>query len=165
MSGEEKASELKEGKTWELYRARREYHTMDYVKKSSRATTPERGTECSAAFDLFSAEKLDIQPKERRLVSTDIALRLPKNCYGRIASKCSLALLYGVEVGAGVIDPDFTGTVKVLLYNHGAINFPVEKGMKIAQLICEKISLPILCQASGLKETGRGAGGFGSTGK
>ena len=154
-----------EEKAWEYYRARREYHTMDYVKMTSRATTPERGTECSAAFDLFSAEALEIPPKERRLVSTDLGLRVPKGTYGRIASKSSLSFFHGIEVGAGVVDPDFTGSVRVMLYNHGTAPFPIKQKMKIAQLICEKISKPVLINAKELRETLRGAGGFGSTGK
>ena len=96
-------------------------------------------------------------------MSTDIRIQLPQGTYGRLASRSSLSSLFGVEVMAGVIDPDFRGVVKVVLYNFGDKDFKVRPGQKIAQLICEKFSVPELIMTDELDETERGHSGFGST--
>jgi dUTP pyrophosphatase len=68
-------------------------------------------------------------------------------------------------VGAGVIDPDYTGEVKVVLFNHGENDFEVKKGDRIAQLILERCETPPIGEIINLvKETERGSSGFGSTG-
>ena len=68
-----------------------------------------------------------------------------------------------IAVLAGVIDRDYTGNIKVVLFNHSESDFNVEKGQGIAQLIIEKICTPELIELTELPETQRGAKGFGST--
>ena len=77
-----------------------------------------------------------------------------------------LAFKHGISVGAGVIDSDYRGNIQVILFNHGQVDFQVEKGHKIAQLIIEKIYTtdPVIVARDDLDDTGRGANGFGSTG-
>ena len=138
--------------------------SLKFVKTSSVACTPSRGTSGSAGFDLASAETAVLQAfVGRAVVSTDIRIQLPQGTYGRLASRSSLSSLFGVEVMAGVIDPDFRGVVKVVLYNFGDKDFKVRPGQKIAQLICEKFSVPELIMTDELDETERGHSGFGST--
>lgn len=69
-----------------------------------------------------------------------------------------------IDVGAGVIDSDYRGEVKVLLFNFGDEDFEVKKGERICQMIIERIALTKLVEVEELNETKRGAGGFGSTG-
>jgi dUTP pyrophosphatase len=76
---------------------------------------------------------------ERMLVSTGIAVVLPKGVYGRVAPRSGLAVKHGIQVGAGVIDPDYTGEVKVVLFNHGEKDFEVKKGDRIAQLVLREV--------------------------
>ena len=91
-------------------------------------------------------------------------ISIPLGMYGRIAPRSSLACKKSVDVGAGVVDNDYRGEVKVLLINNGAEDFKIEKGDRIAQLIFENYSTPKLEVVSELDETVRGQGGFGSTG-
>ena len=66
--------------------------------------------------------------------------------------------------GAGVIDADYRGQVKVLLFNHGEKDFEVKEGDRVAQLVLERIYTPEVVEVKELEESVRGAGGFGSTG-
>ena len=65
----------------------------------------------------------NIPARGRHVVFTDLALELPHGCYGRIAPRSGLASLWGIDVGAGVIDPDFKGNVGVLLFNHSDADY------------------------------------------
>jgi dUTP pyrophosphatase len=83
-----------------------------------------------------------------------------------------------IDTGAGVIDEDYRGPVKVLLFNHSDVDFQskppilsqlysvsVAEGDRIAQLVLEKIYTPAIVEVESLTATERGVGGFGSTGK
>ena len=96
------------------------------------------------------------------MISTDILIEIPQNSYG-ISSRSGLFLNYGIEVGAGVIDSDYRGEIKVLLYNHSDNNFKIHRGDKIAQLIIEKIMYPPLLISGNITTTIRGNRGFGSS--
>ena len=71
---------------------------------------------------------------------------------------------HGIQVGAGVIDPDYTGEVRVILFNQGHKNFEIKKGDRIAQLILERCETPPVVEIDTIEATKRGSGGFGSTG-
>ena len=129
------------------------------------ASLPSRGSEKAAGMDLHSAEDCIIEPTERRLVSTGIAVAVPHSTYGRVAPRSGLAVKHGIDVLAGVVDEDYRGEVKVALINHGTEPFVVNKGDRIAQLIIESISRPVIEVVASLEDTTRGSGGFGSTGK
>ena len=83
----------------------------------------------------------------------------------RIASRSGLALHHHIHEGAGVVDPDYTGPVQVLLLNFSAQNHAIEANHHIAQLILEKIAYPVLCEVPQISPTECGAHGFGSTGQ
>jgi deoxyuridine 5'-triphosphate nucleotidohydrolase len=70
-----------------------------------------------------------------------------------------------IDTGAGVVDEDYRGPLKVLLFNHSDVDFQVSEGDRIAQLVLEKIYTPAVIEVESLSETERGVGGFGSTGK
>lgn len=129
------------------------------------AQLPKRCSSHAAGCDIYSAETTTIAANSRKLISTGIAIEIPQNHYGRIAPRSSLAVNYGIQVGAGVIDSDYRGEVKILLFNHGTDTFEIKQGDRIAQLIVEKISMPVIQERIDLTETVRGQGGFGSTGK
>ena len=137
---------------------------MKVKKLAYEARLPTRGSGGAVGYDLYSIDAVVIPPKHRALLSTGIAVVLPPGVYGRVAPRSSLALKYGIQVGAGVIDPDYTGEVKVILFNHGHADFEVNKGDRIAQLILEKCDTPEVVEIGLLEETERGSGGFGSTG-
>ena len=137
---------------------------LKFKKLSQNATTPVRGSPCSAGLDLFSAESKIIGPCDRARIRTDIAVKLPPGTYGRIAPRSGLAANHFIGIGGGIIDPDFIGGIECILFNHQDSPFVVAKGMRISQLIIEKISYPELLEVDALKETERGDKGFGSSG-
>lgn len=135
------------------------------VKKlSEHAVVPSRGSTLAAGYDMSSSEDITIVRGTRSLVSTGISFTVPQGTYGRIAPRSGLAVKNGIQVGAGVIDRDYTGEVKVVLFNHGEKDFEIKKGDRIAQLIVEKCAFPEIKIVSDLENTNRGEGGFGSTG-
>lgn len=83
---------------------------------------------------------------------------------GRIAPRSGLASKHFIDTGAGVIDADYRGQVKVLLFNHAEEDFQIQEGDRVAQLIIERIYTPEVVEVAELEESVRGAGGFGSTG-
>ena len=94
-----------------------DYIELLFVKMSSEAVTPTRATEKSVGLDFYSPANYIILPHGQLLIPTKITLRIPPGHYGRLASKSGLAILRHLHVCAGVIDPDYTGEIKVLLTN------------------------------------------------
>jgi dUTP pyrophosphatase len=138
---------------------------LNVKKLNGLANLPRKGTSGAAGFDLFSVEDLVIYPGSRALVPLGLSIQVPLGTYGRIAPRSGLAVKYGIQVGAGVIDSDYTGEVMVLLFNHGTDNFQIKTGDRIAQLVIEKIVDNVEVRlVEDMTETDRGSGGFGSTG-
>ena len=109
------------------------------VKKlSSKAIMPTKGVGRSVGWDLYAARNIIIPAGKREIVWTDVAIQFPPGCYGRIADKSSVAYEQGLTVGGGVVDPDYTGNVGVLLFNMTLKDVTIEKGDQVAQIICEK---------------------------
>jgi dUTP pyrophosphatase len=133
-------------------------------KESQTAKTPTRSTWGAAGFDLYANETTSIPPHGRALVNTGIAIALPEGTYGRIAPRSGLAVKYSIDTGAGVIDEDYRGVVKILLVNHSDTALAIKPGERVAQLIVERISLAPMIEVEALSETKRGESGFGSTG-
>lgn len=127
------------------------------------AKEPKRGSEGAAGYDLYSIEEKTIASKDRGLVDLGISLAIPAGFYGRVASRSGLSVRHGIEVGAGVIDSDYRGPVKVMLHNHGPDDYTIGIGERIAQLIITPVAFPGFIYETPDK-TSRGAGGFGSTG-
>ncbi|CAH3144408.1 unnamed protein product [Pocillopora meandrina] len=136
-----------------------------FKKISDRATTPSRGSDLAAGYDLYSAENVVIPKQGKALVKTDIAIALPEGCYGRVAPRSSLSWKHHIDVGAGVVDRDYRGNVGVVLFNLSQMDYEVQQGDRIAQLIIERISNPPLVEVKELDDTARGTAGYGSTGK
>lgn len=135
------------------------------VKKlNEHAIIPARGSPLAAGYDMCSSVDITIASGCHGLVDTGIAFTVPYETYGRIAPRSGLAVKKGIQVGAGVIDRDYTGEVKVVLFNHGDDDFVIKRGDRIAQLIIEKCEFPEIKIVNELLVTDRGSGGFGSTG-
>lgn len=130
---------------------------------SPGATLPKRQTAGSAGYDLATNETFDLAPGERRVVKTGLSIAVPEGTYGRIAPRSGLAVRYGIQTLAGVVDADYRGELGVVLINHGTEPFHATKGDRIAQLVIERISTPFVTLVEDLDDTRRGAGGFGST--
>ena len=79
---------------------------------------PTQGTEFAAGYDLNSAEEITLRAKTRQPVSTEIGILVPSGTYGCIAPRSGLALKHAIDIGAGVVDEDYHGPIKVILINH-----------------------------------------------
>ena len=91
------------------------------VKKlNEKAFIPVKGSEHAAGYDLFSIDTVVIPAHDKKLISTGIAMSIPIGNYGRVAPRSGLAAKNFIDVGAGVIDADYRGEVKVLLFNFGS---------------------------------------------
>ena len=141
--------------------------SLKVLLRSDKARVPTRGSALSAGYDLYSSEAAVIPAQGQGLVATDISIIVPEGTYGRVAPRSGLAVKHGISTGAGVIDADYRGEVKVVLFNHSQKDFEIAEGDRIAQLVLEKIVLAEIEQitAEQLEATDRGEGGFGSTGK
>ena len=134
---------------------------MQIVKMSSKAAIPTRTAKYSVGLDFYSPSDYLICPLSQIQIQTQIKIRVPLGHYGRLASKSGLAMKHQIHVGAGVIDPDYTGEVKILLFNAGRHYYQINEGDPIAQLILEKVSLPMR-KVDELPPTNRGEKGCGS---
>ena len=135
---------------------------------TTSAYLPERATPQSAGLDLRSPIQDTVPANGKTIIDLEISITLPSGTYGRIAPRSGLASKFSIHVGAGVIDRDYQGSLKVVLFNLGTEKYIIKKGDAIAQLICEKIILPDVIldtYRDDIKETMRGEGGFGSTDK
>ncbi|XGW12452.1 hypothetical protein V3C99_013281 [Haemonchus contortus] len=139
--------------------------TIRFVKLNPDAKTPLYGSAAAAGADLFSAENCVVPAHGKFCVSTGLQVELPFGYYGRVAPRSGLAAKNFIDVGAGVVDSDYRGELKVLLFNFGPTDFEVKKGDRIAQFICERIAHCKYEECTTLTGTARGEGGFGSTGK
>jgi deoxyuridine 5'-triphosphate nucleotidohydrolase len=91
-------------------------------------------------------------------------VKVPDGTYGRIAPRSGITVKHNVHVGAGVIDSDYTGEIKVVLCNNGKQVVQFKAFDRVAQLVLEKIEIAEVIEVTELNATSRGSGGFGSTG-
>lgn len=136
---------------------------------SGKHELPQFETTQSAGMDLRA--NLDapvvLQPGDRALIPTGIAMALPDGYEAQIRPRSGLAYKHGITVlnSPGTIDADYRGDVGVLLINHGKEPFTVEDGMRVAQMVVAQYTQFEWNPVADLSDTDRGAGGFGSTGK
>jgi dUTP pyrophosphatase len=136
-----------------------------YFKKLTEdAVIPTRGSEFAAGLDLSSIESVVIEPKDRAIIATGLAVAIPNSTYLRIAPRSGLAAKHGIDVLAGVVDSDYRGEIKVILVNLGKEPFAVMPGERIAQAILEQCVIADVETVDDLVDTDRGTAGFGSTG-
>jgi dUTP pyrophosphatase len=131
---------------------------------SPHAHTPTYGSSEAAGLDVCASADTVIAPFGRALVPTGLAIELPRGTYGHLLPRSGLAVKHGIHVGAGVIDSDYRGEVKALLFNFGDQPFAVRAGDRIAQLVVKSYERVTVAVSETLSDTERGANGFGSTG-
>jgi len=108
---------------------------------SSSAMPPTRSSAFAAGYDLYASKEATVPAWGKVLVDTDISIAVPINTYGRIAPRSGLASKHSIHTGAGVIDADYRGPVKVLLFNLSATEFNIAAHDRVAQLIVERVRL------------------------
>lgn len=127
---------------------------------------PGYATAGAAGMDVLAAESLTLAPGARHAVATGFAVATPPGYEIQVRPRSGLALKHGISVPntPGTIDSDYRGELKVILINHGADDFAIARGDRIAQLVLAPVTLAVWDEVAELDETARGAGGFGSTG-
>lgn len=137
---------------------------LPFKKLDDNAVLPTRGSAHAAALDIYASAPAVIPAHGFTSVSTGIAVAVPHGYYARIAPRSGLSAKNGIFTLAGVVDSDYRGEVIVVLANHSNVDYQVEKGDRIAQMIIEAIILPEPEFVNDLDTTERGANGLGSTG-
>jgi dUTP pyrophosphatase len=129
---------------------------------------PSYMTPHAAGMDLYAAldSELVLNPGERALVPTGIALAIPDGYEAQIRPRSGMALHHGITLvnSPGTIDPDYRGEICVILINHGAEPFTIRNGDRLAQIVFARFIRAELQEVSELDETSRNSGGFGHTG-
>ena len=142
-------------------------YTVKFRKLNDAAQAPNRAHSDDAGWDLYSAEDYVLKAHCFGAVGTAISIELPYGTEGQVRPRSGLAAKNGVTVlnAPGTIDAGYRGEVKVILINHSDVDFPITRGMRIAQLMVKPVYETEFIEAEELCESDRGAGGFGSTGK
>ncbi|GIO83790.1 deoxyuridine 5'-triphosphate nucleotidohydrolase [Paenibacillus faecis] len=129
---------------------------------------PRKMSELASGFDLYAAvtEEVVLQPGQRTLVPTGIAIAMPGGLEAQIRPRSGLAYKHGITClnTPGTIDADYRGEIKVLLINLGEEPFAIKRNERIAQMVFQIVPEVNLIRVDTLSETVRGAGGFGHTG-
>lgn len=130
------------------------------------AFAPERAHTFDGGADLFAMNCAVIAPfGGSREFDTGVHVAIPESCVGVVKGRSGLAFKHQVVAHEGTIDYGYTGSVRVLLFNHGTESYTVNRGDRIAQLLVQPVVLVPFEQVEKLEDTDRGSGGFGSTGR
>lgn len=141
-------------------------YTLGVKLLNENAILPYRANPGDAGLDLFSTEEKIIKSGETELISTGLILELPKGTEAQIRPRSGLALKHSITVlnSPGTIDEGYRGELKVILINHGKMDFKVEKQMRIAQMVIAPVVEVNISQVESISDSERGIGGFGSSG-
>ncbi|WP_252231595.1 dUTP diphosphatase [Clostridium sp. ZBS15] len=143
-----------------------ERYILKIKKINEKAIVPNYAHEGDAGLDLYSVEKLLLEPGERGLIHTGIQIELPKNTEAQIRPRSGLALKHGITTlnSPGTIDEGYRGEIGVILINHSKESFKIEEGMKIAQMVIKPVLNVQIEEVNELSDSERKANGFGSSG-
>jgi dUTP pyrophosphatase len=141
---------------------------LPVAKLQDNAVLPTRAHEGDAGLDLYACEEAHIGPGERWGVGTGVAVEIPAGHAGLVLPRSGLARDHGISLvnAPGLIDAGYRGELRVLLLNNDPANiFRISPGDRIAQLVLVPIAIADAVEAPALAESGRGEGGFGSSGR
>jgi dUTP pyrophosphatase len=127
---------------------------------------PSRATAHAAGMDLVAAVDVEIAPGARTLVATGLKVAVPAGYELQLRPRSGLALKHGISLPntPATIDADYRGELQVILINFGSEPFQVRRGDRIAQMLVQRVEPVRFREVETLPESGRGEGGFGSTG-
>ncbi len=139
------------------------------VKKlHPKAVIPAYMTEHAAGMDLYTVieEAVTLEPGERTLLPTGLAVEIPPGYEGQVRPRSGLALKKGVSLvnSPGTIDADYRGEIGIIIINHGIKAVEFLPGDRIAQLIIAPVTQATLVETDELNDSDRSSGGFGHTG-
>jgi len=129
------------------------------------AEIPGQAYEGDAGLDLAACEPAVLEPGERAIVPTGVAVEIPEGYAGFVQPRSGLAARHGIGIvnSPGLIDSGYRGEIRVVLLNTGREPFSVEAGMRIAQLVIAPVASVRLVEVDELAASERGSQGFGSS--
>ena len=136
-----------------------------FQRLCAEAVPPHYGRLGDAGMDLYSCECHTLQPGERHLFGTGLAIAIPGGYVGLVWDRSGLAASSGLTTLGGVIDSNYRGELRVVVLNTGSEPYFVEAGHRIAQLLVQPVASIALDEVSELDSTERGVEGFGSSGR
>jgi dUTP pyrophosphatase len=138
------------------------------LRKDHTVPMPQYMTEGASGMDLFASleKEITLEPGERKLIPTGIAVAIPEGFEGQVRPRSGLAIQKGIGIvnGPGTIDSDYRGEIGVLLINFGKEAFTLRHGERIAQMVISQAFRTTLEEVDDLPATQRQGGGFGHTG-
>ncbi|NWG02766.1 MAG: dUTP diphosphatase [Syntrophaceae bacterium] len=138
------------------------------LKKEHPVSMPRYMTKGASGMDLFASleNEITLNPGERKLIPTGIAVAIPMGFEGQIRPRSGLAIQKGIGIvnGPGTIDSDYRGEIGVLLINFGKDPYTIRNGERIAQMVISQVFHAHLEEVDDLPSTQRQGGGFGHTG-
>lgn len=141
---------------------------ISFVKMDKNAIVPTYGTSYAAGADLYAlpGNDIEINAGDTVMIHTGIALQIPEGYAGFIFARSGIATKRGLAPAnkVGVIDSDYRGEIMVSIHNHSSMPQRIASGERIAQLVIMPYIKADFCESETLGQTGRAAGGFGSTG-
>ncbi|MEI6608511.1 MAG: dUTP diphosphatase [Deltaproteobacteria bacterium] len=141
--------------------------SIQKIAGSEDISLPAYMTDQSAGMDICAAvsEETIILPGQRQKIPTGISIALPEGYEAQIRPRSGLAINQGITLlnSPGTIDADYRGEIALIVINHGNAPFAVTRGMRLAQMVVQKIFQVDWVEASKLESTSRGSGGFGHT--
>lgn len=139
--------------------------TFQYVLLSEHARVPTRATDGAVGYDVRSPYATYIGPGCTNCIDLHLAIKPPPGMYARTACRSGLASRHSLFCPADVIDPDYTGSIHMCVSNLSSFGYHVEQYEKVGSIVFERYGTPVAEEVDRLEETGRGAKGFGSTGR
>lgn len=127
--------------------------------------TPHYAYTDDAAFDMYARENVVLEPGEKAIIPTGIAMEIPAGYVGLVWDKGSVGIKGGVKTLGGVVDSNYRGEVMIGVVNLSKETYTFERGHKVAQMIIQKKETVEIEEVNEISETERGEGRFGSSGK
>ncbi|MGH8874439.1 MAG: dUTP diphosphatase [Acidimicrobiia bacterium] len=138
---------------------------ITFLKLDSELPTPAHSHSGDGGVDLYAREAVKIEPGDREVMPTGVAVAIPEGYAGLVVPRSGHAARLGVGVvnGPGLVDAGYRGEVKVILINHGTETVGFERGERIAQLVVVPVVEQLWVEVGELPPSERGSGGLGST--
>ena len=142
-------------------------YELKFKKLDPDATMPTKATDEAAGMDLYSTVDAIIAPGHSAMISSGLAVEIPKGFFGAIYARSGLSTREGIRPSncVGIIDSDYRGPIGLPLYNDSDKLYRVLKGDRVAQLIVQPYLNCVPVEVDDLEKTERGTNGFGSSGK
>lgn len=137
---------------------------VEFVLLNEKSIAPSRGTPASAGFDLHASETVVIAPGKQAMVPTGISVIIADGYWGNMRMRSGAAVKKHLMINAGVIDSDYRGEVKIVLFNTSDTPVTIEAGERVAQIVVAPYYSGNASVSTAKLPNNNAHVGFGSTG-